>query len=185
MEPSTDLTEFEICADSAGPIEPKLLGSADERVLGCRTASEWYYRKWKERDQQADGKREKEAHTEEEMLLHMIDVADSFEDVFRMCRQKWYLRLQKGAIRNFTTTYEMLKHKLAEDYGVHQVEIEGKGYQDVKLGDAKVPEPWEVVGAVEGKGKSDQKVVRAVVRSLWVRVAKGKPTVLRRAKVMY
>ena len=185
MTSSTDQPEFAVHVESPAPIEPTCRRDATRSVLGLRGRAEHFYVKWKELEQQTAGQDKRQTEQQTQLLLDMIRLADSFDDVFRQCQETRKLRKQKAAIEAFQMTYELLKERL-EGWGVYPVEIEGKAYGEVTFQGTEIPSPWTVVGtAPQGKGDASAKVVRTVVRRLWVHVKDKKLTVLRRGEVMY
>jgi len=184
VTPPEDRPAFAIGVEPGDPVDPSLRRDADRSVLGLRERAEYFYTKWKELQQEVTGELKAQAKRELKFLLDMIRVADSFEDVLGMYGQprRWWQRKPEGTMEAFQTTYELLKEKL-EAQGVHPVEILGKGYQDVNFEGITIPEPWKVIGAgaeANGEGGAAGKVVRKVVRTLWVRKKGKKLQVLRR-----
>ncbi len=175
-----EIPEFALPASDAGMQPPAMSASHEDRILGLRTKLEFFYADAKRCQQQQAADRNSTEKEKKQWLLSLIRVADSFEDVFRMCEQSKRMRKQKETRKAFEETYKLFLETLAES-GVHRVEIVGKNYNNVEFEGVGIPEPWSVVSAND-QGK---RVVRTVVRSLWVRVVDGQLHVLRRAQVTY
>ena len=164
-------------------IDPSEQRFMDEKVLGIRRLAEYFYQQSKKAERRATMFQKETAGREQDLIIDMIRVADSFEDVFRAFAASRKLSKQKHALGAFTATFDTLVHVL-ENRGVHQVPIEGKSYGDVVFGNARIPEPWTVVaGENISVGKEGRKIVSKVLRPLWVRVMGGEVFVLRRAQV--
>lgn len=175
---------FEIAPRATGQEPPALRASHEDRILGLRTKLEYFYADGKRLQQQQATQRASAEKERNQWLLSVIRVADSFEDVFRMCEDSKHMRKQKETRLAFGETYKLLLEALNE-CGVHQVDIIGKGYNEVEFAGVQIPEPWSVVSAGTEKERQGKRVVRTVVRSLWVRIADNRLHVLRRAQVTY
>lgn len=164
-------------------IDPAEQRFMDEKVLGVRRLAEYFYQQSKKAERRATTLQKETAGREQDLIMDMIRVADSFEDVFRAFAASKKLSKQKDALEAFTATFDTLLHVL-ENRGVHRVPIEGKNYGDVVFGNARIPEPWTVVAGEDiSVEKEGRKVVSKVLRPLWVQVMGGEVCVLRRAQV--
>lgn len=178
------ISEFALTSNPARTQPPAIKASQEDRVLGLRTKLEFFYADAKRSQQQQAEARAATEKEKKQWLLSLIRVADSFEDVFRMCEESKVMRKQKETCKAFEETYKLLLETLAE-LGVHPVPIVGKGYNDVEFEGIRIAEPWSVVAGSNDKDRQGKRVVRTVVRSLWVRMADNRLHVLRRAQVTY
>ena len=168
--------------ESHEEVAPLLLQSAHDRALGLRDKLEYYYRAFKRVQQEMATQADEAEQARQAFYLEMIQVADSFEDVFRMFAESRKLKKQKDALECFRTTYDVLLEAL-ETEGVHQVPVLGKTYDGVAYDGVAIPEPWTVVAVEKKKGKQGNKQPKKVLRGLWVTVCDHKLKVLRRAQV--
>jgi len=163
-------------------LAPSLLQSAHDRALGLRDKLEYYYREFKRIQQEMATQSNEADQAKEAFHLELIQVADSFEDVFRMFEESRKLKKQKEALECFRTTYHVLLEAL-ETEGVHQVPVLGKTYDGVAYDGVAIPEPWTVVAVEKKKGQQGNKEPKKVLRGLWVAVCDRELKVLRRAQV--
>jgi hypothetical protein len=179
------IPEFALDLPVRAPAERDDPASAEERILGLRTKLEYFYGEMKRGQRKEAAGRRRFAEAERRRLLEFIRVADSFEDVFRMCDENKTMRKQKETLQAFQTTCGILLDVL-EDHGAYRVDVTGKSYGDVEFEGVPIPEPWTVVGAPRDESlHGKQRTVRRVVRSLWVQVVGDTLSVLRRAQVVY
>ena len=180
-------SRFPEFAVDRGPEEPADAASSrsrEDRVFGLRAKLEHYFARMREAEQNEAAANKQSAMRQEALLQQLLDVADSFEDVFRMAEESRKMRKQKEALDAFRLTYEILLDVL-EERGIHRIDVVGKRYGNVEFGGVLVPQPWEVIGFdSEGKNGGERSIVKKVLRSLWVRVAKRQLSVFRRAKVV-
>ena len=179
--PDNAISEFSIDIVPTGPAPRPTRDAREDRMLGLRTKLEFFYSEMKGQQQRKEEDLAEEEKKEVQRLLDLIDIADSFEDVFRMCDKDKKMRRQTQVRKQFATTYDTFL-ELLENNNVFRVDIKGTQYDDVVFRGVTIPEPWMVVETDKANGK---RVVRKVLRSLWVRVVHNRLQVLRRAQVSY
>jgi len=181
-----DVPEFAITIDPAEPSDDKAKAFREGKVLALRGNLDYFYAKLKRAERELEACHAEARMRERDFLLDLIQVADSFDAVFRMFEQDKKLRKRAAAAEQFRATYDTLLHAL-ESKGVHKVPIEGKHYQEVEFRGVPIPEPWEVVHVTKAKkGGKPNKVVTQVLLALWVwQISDRKLLLLRRGKVAY
>jgi len=153
-----EVPEFAIAVEPSQPADATERRSKEHTVLGFRERLEYFYAAFKRLERTAATREAEFQRRDNKFFLDVIRVADSFEDVFRMCDEDKKLRKHKAVVEFFQVTYETLIRVL-EDWGVYQVPIKGKGYEEVQFQGVPIPEPWEVVGASPEAKKSKKKAV--------------------------
>lgn len=176
-------TSAEDTVEPNDELAPSLLQSGHDRALGLRGKLEYYYRELKRLQREMAAQSDEAGRAREAFYLEMIQVADSFETVFRMFEDSRKLKKQRDALECFRTTYHVLIEAL-EAEGIHQVPVLGKTYDGVDYEGVAIPEPWTVVGVEEKDGKRGNKHAKKVLQGLWVAVSDRRLKVLRRAQVM-
>ncbi|MHC4479926.1 MAG: nucleotide exchange factor GrpE [Planctomycetota bacterium] len=177
-----EVPEFAINTPVAEPA-PEREG-LERAVLGLREKLEYYFRQSAKLEQRIAEDRERIASRLKQLFVDLIEVVDSFEDVFRMCEEDKALEPAAPVVESFRVTYDTLLRTL-QKWGIHQVPVVGKGYDEVAFEGIPIAEPWEVVDVKSKKGRREgEGVARKALRSLWVREGRGSLEVLRRAQVV-
>lgn len=179
--PDNAISEFDIDIVPTAPPPRPIRDARENRVLGLRTKLEFFYSEIKNQQQRKEKDLAEEETKEVQRLLDLVHIADSFEDVFRMCDESKKMRRQKLVRDAFATTYDAFL-ELLDQNSVFRVDIEGKRYDEVAFRGVAIPEPWRVV---ENHKPNGERTVRKVIRSLWVRVVNNRLEILRRAQVAY
>ncbi|MFO7956143.1 MAG: nucleotide exchange factor GrpE [Candidatus Brocadiia bacterium] len=177
----TEHPEFALNIEPLPPDDPARRRAAERAVLGMREKAEHFYREMVNLRKQSEQDRRRISERVHDLFLDLIEVADSFEDVFGMCEDAEDMEDAEKVAELFRTTYETLLRAL-QKHGVHRVPVLGKRYDQVEYEGTRIPEPFEVVDVEESEAGSE--TVRKVIRSLWIRVVGNRLLVLRKAQVV-
>ena len=178
-----NVPDFEIRTDLPAPTRRALGASMEDRVMGLRTRLEYSHIQATRHKQDQAQLQKRTLQNQQRMLLDVIRIADSMEDVLRMFRENKKLRKQSDALSSFNTTYQTLLHVL-ESWSVYPVELVGKTYKTVAFQGVPVPEPWTVVDAHSPGVAGGPLTCKEVIRGLWVWICDGRLYVLRKGQVV-